>query len=76
MVDVAQDHGLQIDAQRLSRQLGVPVVPIQAHRGLGLGDLKDALAAAGQRPGAIPESPFPPAFRDEVDRLESFLARR
>ena len=75
MVDVAQDHGLQIDAQRLSRQLGVPVVPIQAHRGLGLGDLKDALAAAGQRPGAILESPFPPAFRDEVDRLESFLAR-
>ena len=75
MVDVAQDHGLQIDTQRLSRQLGVPVVPIQAHRGLGLGDLKDALAAAGQRPGAIPESPFPPAFGDEVDRLESFLAK-
>ena len=75
MVDVAQDHGLQIDSQRLSRQLGVPVVPIQAHRGLGLGDLKDALAAVGQRPGAIPESPFPPAFGDEVDRLESFLAK-
>jgi ferrous iron transport protein B len=74
MVDVAQDHGLQIDADRLSRQLGVPVVPIQAHRGLGLEELKDALAAAGQRPVAIPESPFPPVFRDEVDRLESFLA--
>jgi len=40
MVDVAQDHGLQIDTQRLSRQLGIPVVPIQAHRGLGLGELK------------------------------------
>ncbi len=74
MVDVAKYHGMQIDAQRLSRQLGVPVVPIQAHRGLGLGDLKNALATAGQRPGAIPESPFPPAFRDEVNRLESFLA--
>ncbi len=75
MVDVARDHGLQIDAQRLSRQLGVPVVPIQAHRGMGLGDLKDALAAVGRAAATIPESPFPPAFRDEVDRLESLLAR-
>ena len=74
MVDVAQDHGLQVDAQRLSRQIGVPVVPIQAHRGLGLDELKDALAKAGLQPGTIPESPFPPAFRAEVDRLESILA--
>ncbi len=74
MVDVAQDHGMQVDAQRLSRQLGVPVVPIQAHRGLGLEELKDALAEAGLQPGTIPESPFPPAFRAEVDRLESLLA--
>src|SRR5262245_35302333 len=32
MVDVAQTHGLTIDVNRLSRQLGVPVVPVQAHR--------------------------------------------
>ena len=75
MVDVAQDHGLQIDHDRLSRQLGVPVVPIQGHRGLGLEPLKDAIAVAGQRPGNTPESPFPQAFRDEVERLESLLAK-
>src|SRR5947209_13620700 len=30
MIDVAQAQGVTIDADRLSRQLGVPVVPIQA----------------------------------------------
>ena len=73
MVDVAQGNGLRIDLDRLRRQLGVPVVPIQAHRGLGLDPLKDAIAVAGQQPGKIPESPFPEPFRDEVERLESFL---
>src|SRR5437588_7636038 len=36
MIDVAERHGLRIDAARLSQQLGVPVVPIQANKGKGL----------------------------------------
>lgn len=75
MIDVAHDQGLNIDTERLSRQLGVPVVSIQAHRGLGIDELKAALAEAGLKPGTIPDSPFPQAFRDEVDRLQSFLAK-
>ncbi len=75
MVDVAEDQGLQVDAGRLSCQLGVPVVPVQAHRRLGLEALKEALAGAGEQPRAILESPFPPVFREELDRLESLLAQ-
>jgi ferrous iron transport protein B len=74
MVDVAQDHGLRIDTTRLSRRLGIPVVPVQAHRGLGMEGLKEAIAAEGQRRFLPPESPFPPLFRTEVDRLQSLLA--
>src|SRR5271155_5001367 len=46
MTDVAQKQGLTIDVPRLSRQLGVPVVPIQANKSKGLDKLKDAVAAA------------------------------
>ena len=74
MVDVAEDQGLRIDAERLSRQLGVPVVPVQAHRRLGLEALKDALGGVSERRRAVEESPFPPVFREEVDRLAALLA--
>jgi ferrous iron transport protein B len=76
MVDVAQDQGLRIDTRRLSRQLGVPVVPVQAHRGLGMEALKETIAEEGLRPCSPLESPFPPVFRAEVDRLRSFLSSR
>src|SRR5919205_3427549 len=33
MIDVAEAQGLRIDADELSRRLGVPVVPIQANKG-------------------------------------------
>src|SRR5439155_1849085 len=46
MIDVAERHGLRIDAARLSQQLGVPVVPIQANKGKGLDRLKEAVAEA------------------------------
>ena len=51
MIDVAERQQLRIDAGRLSRELGVPVVPTQAHRGYGLKELKQAIAetAAGRR---------------------------
>ena len=35
---------MTVDAARLERQLGIPVVPIQANRGTGLQQLRDALA--------------------------------
>ncbi|MGC8640575.1 MAG: ferrous iron transport protein B [Isosphaeraceae bacterium] len=73
MVDMAEAHGLRIDPDRLSRQLGVPVIPVQGHRGIGIEALKDALHAAADLPGPTPESPFPEAFRNEVDRLGAYL---
>jgi len=40
MIDVAQGQGMHLDAERLSRQLGVPVIPIQANKAKGLVELK------------------------------------
>jgi ferrous iron transport protein B len=46
MTDVAESQGLRLDVARLSRQLGLPVVPIQANKGIGLGRLREVLASA------------------------------
>src|SRR5271163_639778 len=43
MIDVAGGQGLQLDHTRLSKQLGVPVVPIQANKKKGLDALKKAI---------------------------------
>ncbi|MBN1395716.1 MAG: ferrous iron transport protein B [Pirellulales bacterium] len=44
MLDLAERRGIRIDTARLQRQLGVPVVPIQANRRIGLPRLMAVLA--------------------------------
>ena len=43
MMDVAHHRGIHIDVERLSQLLGVPVIPTQAVRHVGIGDLKAAI---------------------------------
>ena len=85
MVDVAEGQGIRIDADRLGRQLGVPVVPIQANKGKGLDELRGAIAGAVHRPqDAQGRRRFPEAFEREVKRftkssaadVPDFLVRR
>jgi ferrous iron transport protein B len=72
MTDVAEGQGLRIDVDKLSQQLGVPVVPIQANKGKGLEQLKAAIAAIVEQPGCISGPTFPDAFESEVTRLRMF----
>jgi ferrous iron transport protein B len=66
MLDVAENRGVRVDVSRLERQLGLPVVAIQANRRLGLDRLKTTLthviAARGfsDLQSSIP-NPKPPA---------------
>src|SRR5262249_44060837 len=71
-----------LDVERLSKQLGVPVVPIQANKGIGLDRLKVALAATvadgngsglGTRYSVLstPRVPFPAAFATQVHHLHA-----
>jgi ferrous iron transport protein B len=73
MIDVADRQGVRIDAARLSRELGVPVVPIQANRGKGLEALAAAAWEAADSPARAPLVEFPPAFADECERLAARL---
>ncbi len=43
MVDQAEKAGLRLDPVKLSEELGVPVVPMQADRGKGVVELKQAI---------------------------------
>jgi len=73
MGDLAEADGVTVDVERLSRQLGLPVIPVQAKRGEGLEALKNAVEEAGLRPPPAIESPFPEPFRREVDHLAETL---
>jgi len=69
MLDVAADHGVEVDLDELRRRLPVPVVPIQANRRRGLDELKASLAEAFDRRTPPHETPFPAEFEEEVTRL-------
>ena len=57
MVDIATRDGLTIDADKLSAELGVPVIPTVAVRRRGLDLLGEALSDALVAPPAMPAPP-------------------
>jgi ferrous iron transport protein B len=69
MMDVAAARGIEIDVDQLAKKLGVAVVQMEAHRRVGIEQLRIALAAAAGQASPNRGSPFPAAFCQEVDRL-------
>src|SRR5512144_2604019 len=50
MIDVAEENGHQIDAGKLVRELGVPVLPLVASTGKGVAELRQAILSSLQAP--------------------------
>jgi len=74
MMDAAAARQVTIDVERLAGQLGVPVVPMQANKRVGMDQLRSALVSASQAEDrVIPESPFPQPFQTAVRELEQEL---
>ncbi|WP_335340912.1 ferrous iron transport protein B [Hymenobacter sedentarius] len=44
MMDVAERHGVKIDLPALERELGVPIIPMNARKGIGVAALKIVMA--------------------------------
>ena len=76
MIDVARSRGIEIDLAALSARLGVPVIPIQANKKIGLDALRSAISGCLGEVVADRPSPFPQPFRDEVERISEALASR
>ncbi|QGJ69078.1 Ferrous iron transport protein B [Planctomycetales bacterium 10988] len=73
MTDVAQERGIEIQIETLSERLGVPVIPLQANRGRGLAELKEAISQIPSQPKREQHSPFPEEFQQAVGELKTFI---
>ena len=65
-VDLAEKKGIKIDPVKMSRALGVPVVPLSAKEGIGLEELKEKIWEMAK--GEIKTSPILPRYDPEVER--------
>jgi GTPase len=73
LIDEARRHGMTVDVRSLSRDLGVPVVPMAARRGQGMPELLAAIADVAS--GAYPTRPRRLPLRDPaVERAVEALA--
>jgi len=73
MMDIAREQGKQIDVAKLSLHLRAPVVAVQANKGIGVDDLKKAIAKAAHHKGVALELPLPEVMQTHVDRLQAIL---
>ncbi len=69
-IDLAAEQGWALDVALLRDRLDVALVPTQAHRQLGLEELRQALLTAASN-GQLPRvaAPFPEVFSREVESL-------
>ncbi|MCE9532981.1 MAG: ferrous iron transport protein B [Planctomycetes bacterium] len=83
LIDMAEKKGLAIDFDKIAKQMGLTIVPIQANRGKGLDRLLQTVVdIAGSTPGVTGPA-FPEVFEREVADLsrelpgvETFLVHR
>jgi ferrous iron transport protein B len=72
MMDIAQRRGIDISADRLEKQLGVPVVAVVGHKRIGIEDLKAALLRAVIAP--MPRWNLPAEMAEELTLVGGGLA--
>lgn len=78
MTDLAEKRQIVVDADTLSREIGAPVVPICAHKRIGIDALKQAVieAVCRGRSETADGPEYPPALIEEVKTLERDLNAR
>ena len=70
MVDLAEKTGLRLDPSKLSEELGIPVVPMQANAGKGIIELKQALRLPFPPPSDAPWLAHGDKEKTEAQRRE------
>jgi Fe2+ transport system protein B len=78
MFDVAKEKGYKINVEKLSKQLGVPVVPTVATANDGLDKLKDEIVYAAQKKGVVPLTPiikYGQKIEDVLDSLVNIIKK-
>ncbi|RPD46351.1 ferrous iron transport protein B [Hymenobacter sediminis] len=66
MMDVAEQHGVKIDVSALQEELGVPIIPMNARKGVGITALKIVMAQTLDAPATrfyVPDEELLPMIR-------------
>ena len=71
MWDVAQERGIQINAEELAKRLGMPVIPCEAHRRKQIDLVRSAIVQASHSPKPNPPDIFPELFHEEGRKLQA-----
>ena len=74
MMDIAADQGKTIDIEKLSAHLRAPVIPVQAHKGLGIDALKKAILKVSHKTTEPLDLPLPEVMETHIERLQKILA--
>jgi ferrous iron transport protein B len=78
MMDVAEGRNITIDHQWLSKLLGVPVVPTNGKKGIGIDELLNAVLYEADRPRAAGSDDhrvqYGTEVEEEIEKIESKLA--
>ncbi|WP_018479970.1 ferrous iron transport protein B [Pontibacter roseus] len=75
MMDVAETEGVKIDVEALQRELGVPVIPMNARKGVGIAALKIVTSQQLASPGAT-FFQIPADLRPLVDQIKERFGLR
>jgi ferrous iron transport protein B len=73
MADVADGQGVRVAPAVLAKETGLPVVMMQANRGVGLDLLKDAIVSAAGGPAPTVRPRLPAEVEGEIDGLSAAL---
>ncbi len=73
MWDVAQARQVSIDVEGLRQRLGIPVIVCEAHRRMGVDDVRRTIAMFHTLAAAKPPKPFPAEFYAECATLTTKL---
>ena len=75
MMDEAEGEGIEINIEKLSKTLGIPVIPVVATKKKGIPELLDAIA--GVSTGSTQVNPlkiqFNPEIEEMISKIESWL---
>lgn len=72
MLDIAQNHGMQVDLNALERELGCPVVGVVASRGQGVRNLRRSISEFLKHP-AVP--PLKLSYGADIEKAAADITR-
>ncbi len=76
MVDMAENKGVRLDPTILAEELGIPVVPMQANKGKGIVELKQALRQPFPTPADHAWDASEDARTEKIQKITESGARR